>query len=227
MSDMLNQTAYEKRIILITRPAIQANAFASYLSESLAIPVEIKNINSPDEQAFSSGAVILFDITLSNKKLNNYWREVIQSRCDCPRLFLINSAHKYELSEIAQWQSLYGIFRYDDDEAHMLNAIKAVLTGDHAVSLNAMHPSLYTRAPEPQTNAKASLTDRECEILYELRQGATNMDIARTLFISENTVRTHLYNVFRKISVKNRTQAVSWANRNLHHMATYDHYTDA
>lgn len=42
-------------------------------------------------------------------------------------------------------------------------------------------------------------------------------DIARALFISENTVRTHLYNVFRKLSVKNRTRAVSWANEHLRH----------
>ncbi|HCT5799213.1 TPA: transcriptional regulator CsgD, partial [Enterobacter hormaechei] len=38
---------------------------------------------------------------------------------------------------------------------------------------------------------------------------------ARSLFISENTVKTHLYNLFKKIAVKNRTQAVSWANDNL------------
>ena len=227
MSDMLSHAATDKRIILITRPAIQANAFAHYLNQSLGINVEIKNINSPDEQLLSSSAVILFDITLSNKKLNGYWRELIQSHCSNPRLFLINSAHKYELSEIAQWQSLYGIFRYDDNEGQLLNAINAVLSGDQAISLSAMHPSLYARAPGPQNDVKASLTERECEILYELRQGATNQDIARVLFISENTVRTHLYNVFRKISVKNRTQAVSWASRNLHQHAMLDHYSDA
>ncbi|EPT9092536.1 LuxR C-terminal-related transcriptional regulator, partial [Citrobacter freundii] len=41
------------------------------------------------------------------------------------------------------------------------------------------------------------------------------IEIARSLFISENTVKTHLYNLFKKIAVKNRTQAVSWANDNL------------
>ncbi|WP_252097463.1 LuxR C-terminal-related transcriptional regulator, partial [Escherichia coli] len=41
------------------------------------------------------------------------------------------------------------------------------------------------------------------------------VQIARSLFISENTVKTHLYNLFKKIAVKNRTQAVSWANDNL------------
>ncbi|MEA7595362.1 LuxR C-terminal-related transcriptional regulator, partial [Salmonella enterica subsp. enterica serovar Virginia] len=43
--------------------------------------------------------------------------------------------------------------------------------------------------------------------------GASNNEIARSLFISENTVKTHLYNLFKKIAVKNRTQAVSWANQ--------------
>ena len=53
------------------------------------------------------------------------------------------------------------------------------------------------------------------EILNKLRIGASNIEIARSLFISENTVKTHLYNHFKKIAVKNRTQAVSWANDNL------------
>ncbi|EAB6064295.1 transcriptional regulator CsgD, partial [Salmonella enterica subsp. enterica] len=52
-------------------------------------------------------------------------------------------------------------------------------------------------------------------ILNKLRIGASNNEIARSLFISENTVKTHLYNLFKKIAVKNRTQAVSWANDNL------------
>ena len=61
----------------------------------------------------------------------------------------------------------------------------------------------------------ALLTHREKEILNKLRIGASNNEIARSLFISENTVKTHLYNLFKKIAVKNRTQAVSWANDNL------------
>lgn len=59
------------------------------------------------------------------------------------------------------------------------------------------------------------LTHREKEILNKLRAGASNTEIAKLLFISENTVKTHLYNLFKKISVKNRTQAVSWANDHL------------
>ncbi len=78
-----------------------------------------------------------------------------------------------------------------------------------------MHPAMYAADHASAPVENSPLTERECEILNELRCGATNLDIARALFISENTVRTHLYNVFRKLSVKNRTQAVSWANEHL------------
>ncbi|WP_395755668.1 LuxR C-terminal-related transcriptional regulator [Edwardsiella ictaluri] len=48
-----------------------------------------------------------------------------------------------------------------------------------------------------------------------MQQGASNLDISRILYISKNTVRTHVYNIFKKISVKNRIQAVIWADTHL------------
>ncbi|MCE7575019.1 response regulator transcription factor [Aliivibrio fischeri] len=56
-----------------------------------------------------------------------------------------------------------------------------------------------------------SLTTRESEILRLLASGASNLDISNSLFVSENTVKTHLYNVFKKLNVKNRLQAMMWA----------------
>ncbi|MDA6166354.1 LuxR C-terminal-related transcriptional regulator, partial [Escherichia coli] len=74
----------------------------------------------------------------------------------------------------------------------------------------------YTKSVSWQHHPESALlTHREKEILNKLRIGASNNEIARSLFISENTVKTHLYNLFKKIAVKNRTQAVSWANDNL------------
>ena len=51
------------------------------------------------------------------------------------------------------------------------------------------------------------LTPREREILLLIRLGKTNKEIASTLKISENTVKTHLKHVFHKLNVSNRTQA--------------------
>ena len=45
--------------------------------------------------------------------------------------------------------------------------------------------------------------------------GSTNKEIADKMFISVHTVKTHLYNVYRKINAANRLQATLWATKNL------------
>ncbi|EPH5597647.1 response regulator transcription factor, partial [Vibrio alginolyticus] len=62
---------------------------------------------------------------------------------------------------------------------------------------------------------EVELTRREVQVLKMLKEGGSNMEIADSLFISEHTIKSHLYNIFRKLEVKNRTQATSWAKRNL------------
>ena len=217
MLDVSESVGKSRQLLLITHPSVQANAFASYLSDLLSVFVDVHNINKPLVQRLPRGTVVLFDIAVSNKKLNGIWRDIIQSQVENPRLLIINSAQKYELYEMAKWPALYGVFRHDDDESRLIEGVKAVLHGEQTAELSVMHPALYAAEDTSSDSDNIPLTERECEILNELRHGATNMDIARALFISENTVRTHLYNVFRKLSVKNRTQAVSWANENLRH----------
>jgi len=55
------------------------------------------------------------------------------------------------------------------------------------------------------------LTPRELEILEQIAAGLSNKEIAETLFVSENTVKTHSSRVFDKLGAKRRTQAVQLA----------------
>lgn len=217
MINLSGNCTHSRQIIFITHPSIQSQSFVSGLAETLSIAVTLHNINKPLTQRLAKDCVILFDIAVSNKKLNVVWRDIIRSHAESPRLLIINSAQKYELYEMAQWPALYGVFRHDDDVSRLIEGVKAVLNGEQTAELSVMHPAMYAANHASEPVESSPLTERECEILNELRCGATNMDIARALFISENTVRTHLYNVFRKLSVKNRTQAVSWANEHLRH----------
>ena len=57
----------------------------------------------------------------------------------------------------------------------------------------------------------SSLTDREVEVLYSLTQGKNYKQISQLLFISESTVKTHINNIFTKLNVNDRTQAVLYA----------------
>jgi DNA-binding CsgD family transcriptional regulator len=66
---------------------------------------------------------------------------------------------------------------------------------------------------KPEVNVKAikqlGLSSRELEVLAKLEQGLTNQQIADSLFVSVNTVKTHLKNGFVKLEVSNRTEAVN------------------
>ena len=56
-----------------------------------------------------------------------------------------------------------------------------------------------------------NLSPREGEVLQQLAQGATNKQIADSLFISENTVKTHLRSIMEKLHLANRSQAAAYA----------------
>ncbi|MEM9024762.1 MAG: response regulator transcription factor [Bacteroidota bacterium] len=58
---------------------------------------------------------------------------------------------------------------------------------------------------------KEALSPREQEVLQYLAQGLSNQEIASTLFVSQNTVKTHVKKVYHKLQVHRRTQAVSRA----------------
>ncbi|MEK4486128.1 response regulator transcription factor [Psychrobacillus sp. FSL H8-0484] len=58
------------------------------------------------------------------------------------------------------------------------------------------------------------LTEREKEVLFELVKGLSNKEISEVLFISDKTVKIHINNIFRKLNVKSRTQAIIYAVRN-------------
>lgn len=59
----------------------------------------------------------------------------------------------------------------------------------------------------------AALSPRETEILQQVATGASNREVARALFISESTVKTHLAHLFAKLGVDNRTALVAVARQ--------------
>jgi DNA-binding NarL/FixJ family response regulator len=54
------------------------------------------------------------------------------------------------------------------------------------------------------------LTDRESEVLRLLVEGNSNGQIAETLVIAEGTVKNHLVNIYQKLGVHSRAEAISW-----------------
>ena len=71
-------------------------------------------------------------------------------------------------------------------------------------------------APPPPVmllTKQSELTRRELEILQLVAEGHSNAELARMLWVTEQTVKFHLSNVYRKLEVSNRTEASRWAQR--------------
>src|SRR5919198_1818315 len=67
--------------------------------------------------------------------------------------------------------------------------------------------------PGPQADDAPGLTRREVEILQLVAEGHSNAELARMLWVTEQTVKFHLSNIYRKLNVSNRTEASRWAQR--------------
>jgi DNA-binding NarL/FixJ family response regulator len=66
----------------------------------------------------------------------------------------------------------------------------------------------------PAAGLAGGLTDRELSILRLVAEGLSNLDIAGKLYVTEQTVKFHLSNIYRKLGVGNRTEATRYAYRN-------------
>ena len=71
-----------------------------------------------------------------------------------------------------------------------------------------------SKVEDEEENLLSYLTQREEEVLELLTQGVTYKGVAAKLFISETTVKTHVNNIFQKLQVNDRTQAVLYAINN-------------
>jgi DNA-binding NarL/FixJ family response regulator len=81
-------------------------------------------------------------------------------------------------------------------------------------SMTATGGGSASEAGRPATGEVAdNLSPRETEVLQLVAQGKTNREIAEALFISENTVKTHLRSIMEKLHLANRSQAAAYAAR--------------
>lgn len=102
-----------------------------------------------------------------------------------------------------------GYVRKDDDPELLLAAVRAAARGQSTIGSAAAGTVLQDLAKGNLPGGE--LTERETEVLRQLAHGRTNREIAETLFISEETVKTHIGNILSKLHLAHRTQAAIYA----------------
>jgi DNA-binding NarL/FixJ family response regulator len=100
-----------------------------------------------------------------------------------------------------------GYLLKDAPRDDLFHAIRAASRGESVLA-----PSVASRVMEKmRAPGHTALSGREIEVLTEVADGKSNKEIAKALFISEATVKTHLIHIFSKLEVDDRTAAVTVA----------------
>ena len=130
-------------------------------------------------------------------------------------LFNVPADVEFQKSFISK--GIHGFFYDCDPLDKFLKGVQAIIDGQLWLSREMMTRCILEgTGSDPSSKTSGDLlTDRQVEILALIAVGSTNDEISDKLCISPNTVKTHLYNIFKKINVPNRVQAALWAAKNL------------
>jgi LuxR family transcriptional regulator of csgAB operon len=168
---------------------------------------------SDDEHLILIIDASMVDVHLLSRD-NNLSQAIRQGRCH-PVLFNVDADQGLEQKAIQH--GVRGVFYCDEPKEHLIKGLRAVLAGELWFPRKIISDYILTKGEKSleDDSGFSQITLRERQILAELSKGASNQEIADRFNISQHTVKTHIYNCYRKIGVSNRLQATAWASRNL------------
>ncbi|WP_325050018.1 LuxR C-terminal-related transcriptional regulator [Vibrio penaeicida] len=208
---------------LITNNTMQSQLLQRSLEEKLHIYVKVLQLDSILEGrelglSIETDNFVVIDMSAINSGFLPKYLQYKNRYFPQSQEVLLNCEKDIDSRKLLDWTSLVGVFYVDDDIDTLSKGMNAIQNGEMWLSrkLAQEYIMYYRQRQKSTTNALYSkLTRREQQIIRHLAKGATNTEIADKLFVSENTVKTHLHNLFKKIHAKNRLQALIWAKENI------------
>jgi LuxR family transcriptional regulator of csgAB operon len=221
MNDFASQLE-EKTVYILGPIKLQNTLLSSFLNESIgANCVEVEEFNGTSmsvDKMSRENTLFLWDCF--GKDLQSCLLELdSMNDLGTPALLfgLFNVRPNLGIEEETVARGVRGFFYQDDSLEQFPKGISAMFRGELWISRKIMMECLlneHNNHARQRPNHKL-LTGREIEILGIIASGETNERIADKLCISPHTVKTHIYNIFKKIDVPNRLQAALWAAKNL------------
>lgn len=155
--------------------------------------------------------VVLMDALLPNGQSLEALRQIKQLNLATRVLLLSNQEREEYLYETLR-AGADGYVLKDIDPSELVEAVRTVARGEVLVQPQLANRLLSRFGRQGRAgNPYETLTTRELEVLRQLARGLRNKEIAARLFVSERTVNFHLANIYQKLNVSGRTEALSRA----------------
>ncbi|MBU2877113.1 MULTISPECIES: helix-turn-helix transcriptional regulator [Alteromonadaceae] len=140
------------------------------------------------------------------------------------KIIFFNSTNNLDFEIAAIKQGVTGIFYADDKLENVIKGINTIKQDRKWFRRNALELLINEMLNDANFSNEIvdrsqtgfwqqSLTKREQTIVKYISQGAQNQEIADQLHISVNTVKTHIYSIFRKTNCRNRVELITWSRQ--------------
>ena len=156
--------------------------------------------------------MILMDFTLPDGTGAEATRQILAEYSECKIVFLTMSEEDEDLFDAVR-AGAKGYLLKNMQPGKLVVALRAVQNGESALSRSMTMRLMeeLSRTKKTEAPLDATLTLREIDVIRALASGLSNAEIAKQLFISENTVKYHVHSALGKLGLSDRKELASYA----------------
>ena len=159
--------------------------------------------------------VVLMDIQMPLMNGLDATRQIIQTPGNISRVLILTTFERDDYVFEALRAGASGFILKNAPPEDLIEAVRVVADGNALLAPSVTRRIINEfaqRTPRKDLKEKLnSLTEREIEVMRLIAKGKTNSEIAADLFVGETTVKTHISNLFTKLDLRDRVQAVVYA----------------
>ncbi len=156
--------------------------------------------------------VLVLDVNMPGTRAVDVLRRMA-SLPGAPRTLILTAYGDLDLALALLKAGAKGYLLKDEDPAALSAAVRALVRGETRLSAAVMSGVVDHTVRDSARAGTAALSAREIEVLRLLGEGQENQEIGELLGISERTVRYHLRNIYDKLGVQRRGEAIAWVVR--------------
>ncbi len=207
------------RILIVDDQSLVRQGLKAILS--LESDLEIVGTAENGEEAIAQVAslqpdIVLMDVRMPVMNGSTATRMICEQFPDTKVLVLSTYDDDYDVAEAIR-SGAKGYLLKDMPSEELVNAIRSIYRGYSQLASGILERLVQEKSvpSKPQESVNQTLkllTPRELEVARLVAVGATNQEIAKELFISESTVKTHINNIFHRLDIKNRAQLAIYAS---------------